>query len=276
MDLSLRVWARRSGAVLARRAERVNATLFLPGVICVLAGGVGGGLTAAGVAVPVLRTWGGQVAFVGLGLVLVVLSFFLGVGPAPDRWVRPERGFAGPGPFLGHVPLPPKHFVPRPAELGCIRAAVLPPGQRVGVVGMGGAGKSALAAAVVHDRAVAKRFQDGIAWIDVGGDRSAAQVQQLRQQLAVLLGDRKGAFTTVGQWRDHLAWLLADRSCLVILDNVWDRAVLDAFDVPRRNSTILFTSRDHRLVEAAGAVECNVDRLDGNQARVLVSAVDGI
>lgn len=56
----------------------MNATLFLPGVVCILARMVGGGLKTAEVEVPALRTWGGQAAPIGLGLVLVWLSFFMG------------------------------------------------------------------------------------------------------------------------------------------------------------------------------------------------------
>src|SRR5512143_2304670 len=59
-------------------APWMTATLFLPGVICVLAGMVGGGLKTAGVEVPVPATWSGQAATIGLGLVLVWLSFLAG------------------------------------------------------------------------------------------------------------------------------------------------------------------------------------------------------
>lgn len=76
--------------------------------------------------------------------------------------MRPDRGSAGPGRFLGRVPSPPGRFVGRPAEFGCIRTAVLQPRSRVAVVGMGGAGKSALVAKVAHDDTVAKRFHQGM------------------------------------------------------------------------------------------------------------------
>lgn len=56
----------------------MTATLFLPGVTCVLAGMVGGGLKTAGVEVPVPGTRGGKAAPIGLGLMLVWLSFFAG------------------------------------------------------------------------------------------------------------------------------------------------------------------------------------------------------
>lgn len=62
--------------------------------------------------------------------------------------------------------LPPNHVV-RPELLGRLRTALLDGAsggpRRVGMWGMAGSGKSVLAAALVRDPAVRRRFPDGLA-----------------------------------------------------------------------------------------------------------------
>ena len=84
---------------------------------------------------------------------------------------RSARALAGG--VRGALPeLPPNHVV-RPELLGRLRAALLDGTgggpRRVGVWGMGGSGKSVLAAAVVQDPAVRRRFPDG--WRGCGWSR---------------------------------------------------------------------------------------------------------
>ena len=49
---------------------------------------------------------------------------------------------------------------------------------RVGVQGMGGIGKSILAAALAHDREVRRAYPDGIVWVSVGQMPDLAQLQR--------------------------------------------------------------------------------------------------
>jgi hypothetical protein len=64
-----------------------------------------------------------------------------------------------PIPFL--APVPPPHYVPREATLAALLAQ-LQPGAGLALVGMGGVGKSTLAAALA--RAARHRFPDGVLW----------------------------------------------------------------------------------------------------------------
>jgi TIR domain-containing protein/NB-ARC domain-containing protein len=86
-----------------------------------------------------------------------------------------------PPPKLGKliaVPSLPDHFLLRTDRLVAIRDAlradldrpvvISGAAARVGVHGMGGIGKSMLAAALAHDRKVREAFPDGIVWVGLG------------------------------------------------------------------------------------------------------------
>src|SRR4029079_14992522 len=77
-----------------------------------------------------------------------------------------------------NVPELPPHFLGRPKELARLKALVLSPmaraigvtgrALRTGVQGMGGIGKSVLAAWLSRDADVDTAFPDGIFWISLG------------------------------------------------------------------------------------------------------------
>jgi hypothetical protein len=108
-------------------------------------------------------------------------------------WAEPEPEVMVPPPWAGGVrgawpELPPNNVV-RPELLGRLRAALLDGTgggpRRVGVWGMGGSGKSVLAAALVQDDAVRRRFPDGLAWVRLEpptGDYPAARQGMLAQR----------------------------------------------------------------------------------------------
>ncbi len=71
-----------------------------------------------------------------------------------------------------NVPPLPEHYLPREADLQPLRQALLEEGPTalgiIGVQGMGGIGKSVLAAALAHDLTVQAAFPDGIIWLPIG------------------------------------------------------------------------------------------------------------
>jgi TIR domain/NB-ARC domain len=97
---------------------------------------------------------------------------------------------------LHGVPDLPPHYLPRGDVLAGIKQKLLAgdpsvaiTGQRqaVGVQGMGGIGKSVLAAALAHDSAVRQAFPDGIYWLTVGQKPNLLDLQnQLLRQLTAL------------------------------------------------------------------------------------------
>ena len=206
----------------------------------------------------------------GVGLILLFLP------------VRRSRREAVPGGVRGAWPeLPPNHVV-RPELLGRLRAALLDGtggGPRwVGVWGMGGSGKSVLAAALRQDRAVRRRFPDGLAWVrleppDDPVTRRGVLAQRQQELVAKLTpaGQVAGEVTDVEQGRDRLAELLRDRACLVVVDNVWTADDVYAFSVLDRRGVLLVTTRNAGLVRAMGADEVEVAELSDTQARTLAA-----
>jgi hypothetical protein len=74
--------------------------------------------------------------------------------------------------------------------------------------GMGGIGKSVLAAALVRDRLVREAFPDGIVWVGLGSLPTITELQ--RRVLADLGGD--GAIATEHEGKTKLKELLGMRT----------------------------------------------------------------
>lgn len=252
------------------RVRHATVPLLLPGLLCLAAAIAGLALDVSGVKVPALA--GSARWFVGLlGAGLVGLALVVGVEPPPRA-----------GGVRGALPeLPPNHVV-RPELLDRLRAALLGgtgggPWQ-VGVWGMGGSGKSVLAAALVRDPAVRRRFPD-VAWERLEppvGDSAArrAVLAQRQQELAAKLtpaGQAAVEVTDVEQGRDRLAELLRDRACLLVVDNVWTADDVYAFSVLGQRGALLVTTRDAGLVRASGAADVEVAELSDAQARALAA-----
>ena len=183
--------------------------------------------------------------------------------------------------------LPPNHVV-RPELLGRLRGALLDGTsggpRQVGVWGMGGSGKSVLAASLAQDPAVLSRFPDGLAWVRLeppSGDPAARRgvLAQRQQGLAAKLtpaGQVAGEVTDVEQGRDRLAELLRGRACLLVVDNVWTADDVYAFSVLDRRGALLVTTRGAGLVRASGAAEVEVAELSDAQARTLAADWAGV
>lgn len=78
---------------------------------------------------------------------------------------------------LHGVPDLPPHYLPREADLvglkeklfaGCANVGITGQSSAVGVQGMGGIGKTVLAAALARDLEVRQAFPDGIYWLAIG------------------------------------------------------------------------------------------------------------
>jgi hypothetical protein len=180
---------------------------------------------------------------------LLATARSLVVDPTPDNAGRPE---SAPGPTATD-----------PTATG--------PGSVVGLVGMGGTGKSTLARALLVDPAVQESFPDGLLWVDVGPDPDLASGQA---RVALALGD-PDPITDVAAGRERLRRLLATGRRLLILDNVWDTDALRAFDLGLPTVRILVTTRSRDVLpdNAATAV---VGTLDDEQGRAVIASYAGV
>ncbi|WP_198543272.1 NB-ARC domain-containing protein, partial [Pseudofrankia sp. BMG5.36] len=161
----------------------------------------------------------------------------------------------------------PDPFVDRTVAVGAVRDLLTVNGAGpVGVVGMGGAGKSTVARAVLHDGEVRGRFVDGAVWVEVnpGGDVAAVQGRVL-----AAFGDPRPV-ADVAEGRDRLRGLLAGAACLIVLDDVWEPAVVDGF--PRLAGVrLLVTSRSSHVLPVTTPI-CPVGLVDDSTARQLLAA----
>ena len=147
-------------------------------------------------------------------------------------------------------------------------------GRPVAVVGMGGAGKSVLVSAMARDAAVRRTFTDGVVWVSVGRDCKPVQAQK---RLAAVLGsDQQFSDEDPAVGLPGLRELLDSRRCLVIADDLWDVAAFRALDAVKPPGRLIFTTRDDAIVRGVGAVRCEVDKLDLEQARAVLAAWVGL
>jgi WD40 repeat protein len=213
------------------------------------------------------------------------------VGP-PGGKGRTPPGCPTPTDGLGRldlVPDLPRHLLPRPDEVDACREKLLGPSPgtvaitaphkaALAVRGMGGAGKSVLANAVARDERVRKHFTGGIFWVTVGQDNAGteAKATALQTTLAARLGSPLSV-VTVQEGRQHLRTLLADRVCLVVLDDVWETVDAQRMDVVESPSPsrILLTTREGRVVTDLDAVEVRLGQLPVDQAVALLSDWSG-
>ena len=133
------------------------------------------------------------------------------------------------GPLRNEVPALPPHFLARREDLNNLAATVLADVQRPTVitsarqtatlVGMGGIGKSVLAAAFARAAETRRACVGGIVWAPIG--QTPNLLQKIRMVGAAFY-DNLTQYTDEPLARGQMAILLADKICLIVLDDVWD------------------------------------------------------
>jgi hypothetical protein len=177
--------------------------------------------------------------------------------------------------------LPPRaRYLPRQDEVDACRellfsddqgAVAITAPSPIALRGMGGVGKSVLANAVARDAKTQERFCDGIFWVSVGqeGAGQEAKAMALQAELCTQLGEPPQS-RPVQQGKEHLRKLLAERACLIVLDDVWDIRDAQRMDVAGPRSRILITTRDGSLVNDLDAKEYPLGLLALDQATTLL------
>jgi WD40 repeat protein len=215
------------------------------------------------------------------GLVDASIERLVSVVRAQRVEVAPEAAPPAPGLFrLWSVPPLPREHQPRP-ELEDLKRALLSPQtdplaitravpHNFALQGMGGVGKSVLAAALARDPDVRRAFPDGVFWITLGQSPQAALVT-LQSQLIEALAGKTTTITSLDEGKRALASLLRERACLLVLDDVWDAADADAFIVPADRSRTLLTTRREDIIRALGAERFELGELVSADARELLA-----
>jgi sugar lactone lactonase YvrE len=170
-----------------------------------------------------------------------------------------------------NIPPLPEHYIPR--DLAPLRQILLRGDATalriVGVRGMGGIGKSVLAAALAHDLQVQAAFPDGVIWLPIGREPNLTARQE---ELYLLLTGQRENFKDEIQGRGFLSSALQGKACLVILDDVWDARHAEAFPLRDSPSTCyLLTTRDAEVLHTLNAQAFSLDVLTEAQALALLA-----
>jgi WD40 repeat protein len=181
-------------------------------------------------------------------------------------------------PWISVLPVQPEELVERPERLAALRQALLAAhGQPVLAAGMGGAGKSVLAAQLARavqnggDAELAAAFPAGVAWVTVGRERALEAVQL---ELARVFGEDHPDLG--GDWRSgraRLQQLAAGRHGLLVLDDVWTQDRYEPFRLEAPGVQLLITTRNQTLArELRGGVQVPVGELGRDQSRELLAS----
>jgi hypothetical protein len=146
--------------------------------------------------------------------------------------------------------------------------------QYVGVQGMGGLGKSVLAAALAWDEQVRRAFPDGIFWLRFGQEVDEAGVLELQKEILLVLAPDSQP-ESPAQGRNLLNLALQRKRCLIIADDLWDSSHLNHFDLADSGCRFLLTTRDADVIEGTGAHLCELHLLSDEQARELLAKCSG-
>jgi WD40 repeat protein len=187
------------------------------------------------------------------------------------------------GPLRTRIPALPPHFLLRQEDLNRMRDMVLADVQRPTVVtsahqttgmwGMGGIGKTVLAAALTRTTDTRRAFLDGVLWLTVG--QEANSLQQLRR-VGMAFEDEPQFYLELDSAQDRLPRLLADKVCLIVLDDVWQVEYVEPLvNALGPRCRLLITTRDAGLVAALGAQELPLEVLsDAAAGKLLAGWVD--
>lgn len=182
---------------------------------------------------------------------------------------------------LPSVPVPteqvPKTYVDRPELTQAVLAALLDEtevqsGRAViaAIHGLGGIGKTTLAASIAWHSSVAARYPDGRLWLTLG--------QESRDSLTILtdwlakLGHPDKKPKSEAEARGDLASILQDKAVLVVIDDVWPSTamVAEMLMVPATRSSYLITTRFAELPTDLKAQLFEVGELSRQEATTLL------
>src|SRR5262249_19869707 len=170
------------------------------------------------------------------------------------------------------LPLPP-YFVPRPDDLNRVRQALFAAEPGPGLVmsavyGMGGIGKTTLAADLVRQDDGRDHFADGIPWVTLGQN---PEVRSLLSQWIVALGDHNFRSSEAGDYHAHLRSLLQHRTMLLVIDDAWSSEHVNWFRVGGEHCRVLVTTRDAGIARALHAAAYDLDFMTPEQSQALLT-----
>lgn len=169
----------------------------------------------------------------------------------------------------------PNNYICRENELEKIKNSILKDtlsptvvtstGKVTSLQGMGGIGKSVIAAAVCYDCDIRRSFQDGIFWVTLGQHPVIqSAVTYITKDNTINITNREG--------KDKFHNFLKDKNCLIILDDVWEQEHIEIFpsDIALR-CRLLITTRNKKTVRHLSQEIIEIGLLDNEDALLLLS-----
>jgi hypothetical protein len=191
-----------------------------------------------------LPQWMRKVHFYNLGLDTSAFQ----AGPNWVKFVADLRGSCNAPrvPFMAEDL--PNDFIVRPEKIDGALGHLLdakrenPLALTAALRGAGGYGKTTIAKAICHHPAVQEAFSDGILWVTLGENNSEADlIGKLNDLIYTLRRERSGA-VGLDNVSKEFADLLAERSFLLVIDDVWNSQHLRPFLQGGKNCTRLITT----------------------------------
>jgi NB-ARC domain len=146
---------------------------------------------------------------------------------------------------------------------------------RVGMQGMGGIGKSVLAAALARDRETRRSYPDGIVWISCGQNLTSDNLLNRLRDLTRHLG-ADDTFQSLPQGQGVLRELFQAKAVLLVLDDVWHAADAQTFWLPRPRCRTLVTTRDAGVLHALNGELVSVSLFTRPEALQLLAEAVGV
>lgn len=147
------------------------------------------------------------------------------------------------------APLQPPVFIGRSEPLARLKQALtaVSGSPRLGIVGMGGIGKTTLALHLAHT--LRDHFPDGVLWANVVDE----QPEEIATQWAAAYGYDLSQQKSGEERLAVVKRLLADKHALLILDDVWAGSKIRYLLPESGRCAVLITSRVERVVRSVGA-----------------------
>ncbi|OPF19204.1 apoptotic protease-activating factor 1 like protein [Microcystis aeruginosa KW] len=133
------------------------------------------------------------------------------------------------------------------------------------IYGLGGIGKSTLAAALAQEKEVQAYFPDGIFWATLG---QQPDILSFLHGWIQALGDYNFKPTGIDAASLHLRTLLSDKKALLVVDDLWNVEDIDTFRVAVNQCKLLVTTRE---VPVKGAIRYDLDVMTESQSLALLT-----
>ncbi len=174
--------------------------------------------------------------------------------------------------FVRNAPELPRKLTQRTSLVDAIKAMLDSDSTSVGLVGlrgMGGIGKSVAARLLAEDDGIRRRFYDGVDWISIGENKSVEDSEALQAGLLSRLGGKIERGQTIDGLRQAIEKALANRRMLFIVDDVWTRLAVQAFQFRVPGVAVVYTSRRRADFDDCGVTTRDVELLTSEEAEDL-------